>query len=81
MKSIQKRKVTEKDEKQFIYTAVLDKIIKNLNNNNQMLLETLNKLSKIYTKLLSKYTDRSPTKNEKLKFEFYTYKLKSDELI
>ena len=46
-----------------------------------MLLETLNEPSKIYTKLLSKYTDRSPVKNKKLKLEFYTYKLKSDESI
>ena len=73
--------MTEKDEKQFIYTAVLGKIIKNLDSNNQILLETLNEPNKIYTKLLNKYTDRSPIKNEKLKLEFHTYKLKSDESI
>ena len=46
-----------------------------------MLLETLNEPYKIYNKLLSKYTDRSPVKNEKLKLEFHTYKLKHDESI
>ena len=73
--------MTEKDEKQFIYAAVLGKIIKNLDSDNWIFLETLNEPSEIYTKLLSKYTDRSPVKNEKLKLEFHTYKLKSDELI
>ena len=46
-----------------------------------MLLETLNKPYEIYNELLSKYTDRSPVKNEKLKLEFHTYKLKHDESI
>ena len=73
--------MTEKDEKQFIYTAVLGKIIKNLDSNDQILLETLDEPSEIYTKLLNKYTDRSPVKNEKLKLKFHTYKLKSDESI
>ena len=71
----------EKNKKQFIFITVLDKLIENLDNNNQILLETLDEPYKIYNKLLSKYTDRSPVKNEKLKLKFHTYKLKHDESI
>ena len=81
LESIQKRKVIEKDKKQFVFTTILSKLIKNLNNDNRILLETLDEPYKIYNKLLSKYTDRSPAKNEKLKLEFHTYKLKHDESI
>ena len=46
-----------------------------------MLLETLDEPYEIYNELLSKYTDRSPVKNEKLKLEFHIYMLKHDESI
>ena len=46
-----------------------------------MLLKTLNKLNKIYIKLLSKYTNRLLVKNKKLKLKFHIYKLKSNKSI
>ena len=46
-----------------------------------MFLETFDELSKIYIELLNKYINRLLIKNEKLKLNFYIYKLKSDELI